>query len=232
MLNNYYKLQELVETALQVKHPENWEMIAEDVLGFVRDLINQPLMESQAESYDVSETPLSALEFDAELFEAALHFLKDENKLRRDKDGKAIVGMHKGTNRYKGDKKDRDKQKAKAYYDRGNNREIQNARMRKRRAIEKNVKKADQNAKDRAEAEERDIPLSQIRDERNAKKKEARAKKRAEGAESRNVRAEETRARNKAAADKAAEDKKAAEESSKKSDAELMAAWAANRKKK
>lgn len=225
---NFNELEKLVYAAGFAKYG-NFEL-SECVLDFVRDLIDQPIMESQAEDYLVEETPLSLLKFDTELYEAMLHWLKDEHKLRHDKDGKAIVGMHKGTNRYKGDKKTRDRLKARAYYNREGKREEQRLRMRKRRAIEANVKKANQNQADREEAEATGRDILDIQNDRIRVKKEIRAKKRAENQSRANIRSQHTRAQNKSKSD---------EVNSlgvKKSDidnmnAELLA-WAKNKRKR
>lgn len=182
----------------KVKYGETAPLVYESVLDTLDELLSDELNESELTMVEVTETPLALLDFNPELMEAMLHFLKDENKLRHDKDGKAIVGMHKDTNRYKGDKKSRDRQKARAYYDRGDNREKQRLRMRKRRAVEANDKAARQAQADREESKERGVTINQIRDERLAAQKKARAEKRAKNQEKINARSAHTRSENKA----------------------------------
>lgn len=117
--------------------------------------------------YETSETPL-ALCTDEELLEATLtHMFGDVKKVyKTDKDGKKITGMHKGTKRYKGSRKERVNAAVKEYYSDPKNAEAHREDMRRRYHEKKRLENAQKAEDDNKEAKEKGMSVDELKAER------------------------------------------------------------------
>lgn len=229
MITSFEQFSALVSDALIKKYGVNSfsDTVFERIIEFAADTeIRSAILESLDEpgliescvEYNIEDTPFTLLEFDTELLEASLNFLygAPERKYRKDKNGKIITGMNKEANRYTGSKKERDRKKAKAYYDRPGNREKQNARMRKRYRALANDKASKQSQKDRDEAERSGKDLSTVVKQRKAAARAKRAEHRRKNQDAINARAAHTRSKNEEKNKARAEERRRKRQSEKK----------------
>lgn len=144
-LHNEQTLFHLIEEATIEAYGDDYKLYFESIRDYILQTeISQEFLNEasdfegesiELQEYVTAETPLALIP-DTELLEAVLELFY-EKSYSRDKDGKVITGLHKGTNRYTGTRKERVAKAVKAYYDKGDNREKHNADMRRRYRLKK-----------------------------------------------------------------------------------------------